>query len=115
MKRSSLTKSVRPGDIVYALGRGKARHVCFVEQVTARTIRARVVTTQRSILFDKLGVSIDPPCRITSAEPPPYSFRVALLELDRKTRLGTDPALSKEEIWALVRIDDFFSSFPLAD
>src|SRR6266481_834231 len=84
--------SLAVGDIFHAESPNGASLICLVMSVTETAIRARTVTTQLHLEFDRLtGVAEwgdqQVPCTIDSIAPLPSKTHHVMLGIDRKFRL----------------------------
>jgi hypothetical protein len=93
--------------------------ICLVTSLTDEAIFARTVTTQWDLVFDRrsgtavCGSSV---CRLDSIAPLPIEIYDALLDIDRKYRLGNAPEGSRlldHEKRALIFVADFYPANPL--
>jgi hypothetical protein len=116
--REKALRSVRVGDIFYALTRqDKAPLICLTTEVTETTICGRTVTQGYDFTFDRRtgegsGFAGATRATILSVEKVPAEIHEALLSLDRK-RLNWDGPLSVAQKRALVFIADFYPAHPL--
>jgi hypothetical protein len=125
--RETALRSLAVGDIFHGRSPNGASLVCLVTSVTESTIRARRVTTQDDIEFDRQnGIELgDVRSRIDCVEPFPADIHDVFLELDRKyqafremDRNGVEPdaeqyKLTAPEKRALLFIDEHVSSNPI--
>jgi hypothetical protein len=86
------------GDIFHAACPNGAHLICLATSVTETAIRARSITNDQYMEFDrKTGAGIvtwrerKTPCTIYSTSPLPEDVRNIILEMDRKTRFAEDP------------------------
>ena len=107
------------GDIFNAECPNGASLICVVEAVTDDRIKARRITTQDHLEFDRLtGATLGykVPCTINSVAPLPVEIHNVMLGLDRKMRLQGDPEkyrLNKEEIQAIHFVNAYYPANPL--
>lgn len=117
--RSEVLSHLVVGDIFHATGRNGAIYICLIEAVTGNKIKARRVTTQEHVEFDRGTGAIlgdEAPCTIDSIAPLPVMIHNIMLGLDRKMRLQSDPEkykLNKEEIEAISFVNEYYPSNPL--
>ena len=108
--RSTQLRSLNGGDIFHAECPNGASLICLVLSVDDSTIRARRVTTQEHLEFDRTtGATNDgdrrTPCVINSIAPVPPQIHEVLLGMDRKSGSERDPErlkLTEDEKKALV-------------
>ena len=120
-ERADAIEKLTVGDIFHAESPNGASLICLVTSVTKATILARTVTTQRNYEFDRqTGIAESGaervPCTIDSVARLPAAMHDALLELDRRYRLGSDPdrfRLLEAEKRALVFVSSFYPENPL--
>lgn len=125
--REMALRSLAAGDIFHGRSPNGASLVCLVTSVTESTIRARRITTQDDMAFDRrTGFEIgDVRSRIDCVAPFPPDIRDIFLELDRKyqafremDRNGIEPdadqiRLTGAEKRALLFIDEHVASNPI--
>jgi hypothetical protein len=128
--RDEALRSISAGDLIRASAGSGASFVCLALQIKERTIFARRITTQSVHEFDRAtGVEdLDGvPVTINSVAKLPADVREILLGLDRKYReaeyryaedpewnLPEDEArLTKEEIYGLLFVGDFYRAHPI--
>jgi len=120
--RAVLLSRLAPGDFFHAESPRGASLPCLMLAVTDAQIRARRVTTQETLVYDRrtgreVVVAPDEVVTvITSVAPLPVEIHDTLLWLDRKNRMARgfdDAALSKREIKALLFIDEHYALHPL--
>lgn len=120
--RQRALRAISAGDIVFGLGAGGQEKLLLVYDTDATSIRARHITSQALVEFDRNGHSrrVDGggSCRIVSAATlPPEEYDVAV-GLDRKMRAGKqypDFVLSEAEIRLLSGHSDFYRAHPLPE
>jgi hypothetical protein len=123
--RKTLLAKLDIGDIFHAESPGGASLICLVLSVDQTTIKARRVTTQENLEFDRrTGVTVADnegvPCVIDSVAPLPAKIHDVFLELDRKYqkyRPDRDPErfkLTDAEKKALLFVGPHYASNPLA-
>jgi len=123
--RKTLLAKLDAGDIFHAESLSGASLICLVLSVDQATIKARRVTTQENLEFDRrTGVTVDDdegaPCVIDSVAPLPAEIHNVFLELDQKYqkyRPDRDPErykLTDAEKKALLFVGSHFASNPLA-
>jgi hypothetical protein len=109
------------GDIFHATCSNGASLICLIEDATEKTIRARTVTHQIKVEFDRgtgleIGAESDTPCKIDSIAPLPIDLHNVILGLDRKMRLEPDllkHKLTEEERKALIFVASHYPLNPL--
>lgn len=115
--RSAALRNLAAGDIFHAESPNGASLICLVTSVTETVIRARTVTTQRLLEFDRhAGVAKwgaeSVLCTIDSTEPLPAEVHNVMLQIDRKFGLQQEPEgfrLTDAEKRALVYVDSHYS------
>jgi hypothetical protein len=123
--RRTLLAKLDIGDIFHAESPSGASLICLVLSVDQTTIRARRVTTQENLEFDRrTGVTIsddeEVPCVIDSVASLPAEIHNVFLELDQKYqkyRPDRDPErfkLTDAEKKALLFVGTHYASNPLA-
>jgi len=85
----TLLTGLKVGDIFHAQAPSGASLICLVIGLDQRAIRARRITTQENLEFDrgtgiKLGDNREVPCIIDSIAPLPAEMHDVFLKLDRK-------------------------------
>jgi hypothetical protein len=124
--REDAIRNLAVGDIFHARAPNGASLVCLVTSVDESKIRARRITTQEDLEFDRRsGVELSPVLsRIDSVAPLPPDIHNTFLEMDRKNRgisrdikngfqLEDDPErikLSAAERRALLFLDSHYPS-----
>jgi len=90
--RDMAIRNLATGDIFHADGANRASLICLVTSVTETTVQARTLTTQLCLSFNRqTGTAAWDSGTIDSTAPLPVAVADALLGLDRRYRLGTDP------------------------
>jgi hypothetical protein len=120
--RAAALNGVRPGDVIFGLGAGGQEKLLLVYEVDRDSIRARHVTTQVKLKFDRNGHTGPLPgggdCTIVSIAPlSPERYQVAI-GLDRRARTEMDQPqfiLSKSEIELILTKGDFYKAHPLPE
>jgi len=116
--REKALRSIKIGDLFNAEGDHGGPLICLATSITETTVYARTITHQWDFKFDRrTGLGKEDKYsiggRINSIEPLPSDIYEALIGLDRRYRAGDDPKLSKEEIRALLFLDDFYEAHPI--
>jgi hypothetical protein len=119
--REALLGRLVTGDVFHATGPEGASLICLTVVVTETTIRARRVTTQETLVFDRqTGIEKCDDGRISqidSVAPLPPAVLNVILGIDREYRLLQDPAqgkLTQAEIRALaVDVGPHYAANPL--
>ncbi len=119
--RETLLGRLAVGDIFHAESPEGHSMVCLATAVTETTIKARTVTHQVHLAFDRrTGVARwherDVVCTINSVAPLPIEIHNVFLGLDRKMRLEQDPErfkLSRAEIDAISFVDKYYPENPV--
>jgi hypothetical protein len=109
------------GDIFHAAAPNGASLICLVTELTASRIRARTITTQISLEFDRqTGVAKwgpdKTPCIIDSTAPLPSETHDIFLRLDQRYRSSEgleDLKLLDAEKRALVAAGSYYSKHPI--
>jgi hypothetical protein len=127
VNRQTALRSLAVGDIFHGRSPSGASLVCLVTSVTESTIRARRITTQDDLEFDRqTGIELgEVTGRIDCVARFPRDIHDVFLELDRKyqgfremDRNGIEPdpeqlKLTAPEKRALLFIDEHVSSNPI--
>ena len=98
-------RGLKKGEFFVAQNDSGARAICQVTAIDNSVARGWRITTQEPLDFH-LDTGIEVAGRnlfaVVSIEQPPDDIRDIMLGLDRRYRLGGSPALSKDEIRALL-------------
>ena len=122
--RETALRSLSVGDMFHGRSPNGASLICLVTSITGDAIRARRITTQDDLQFDRrTGIELgDVPSRIDCVAPFPPDLYDVFLELDRKGqvhadmwRTGIEPGLDRyrltpEEKRALLVIEEHISA-----
>lgn len=121
--RKEVLSNLVVGDIFHATSAKGTKLICLVTAVTDTAIHARTMTTQFLLKVDRQtgkgevkSVIETVPCTIDSITPLPVDIHNIMLGLDRKSRLERNEErakLTKDEIRALLFLDDHYESNPL--
>jgi hypothetical protein len=106
------------GNIFHATFPNGASCICLVNSIADDEIRATRITTQEKFFFDRAtGTAVVGDdlavCTINSIAPLPTEIHEVMLRLDRRYGAGEDPRLRREEIDALLFIQEFYAAHPL--
>jgi hypothetical protein len=98
-ERRRILSKLTVGDIFHASGSAGASLICLIVEVTASSIKARRVTTQEDLEFDReTGLERchnETASEIDSVAPLPPDILNTVLGIDRKFRLLQDPEQAK--------------------
>ena len=116
--RKAALNNLAVGDIFHAESPNGASLICLVVAVTRTTIKARTVTTQKNLEFDRQTGAAewgDEPalCTVDSVAPLPADIHNVMLGIDQKFRLEQQPErlkLKDAEKRALLYVDSHYSS-----
>ena len=120
--RKAALAAIAVGDLFHATTPNGASLICRALEVTGSTIRARTVTSQYALEFDRaMGVATPEihgervPCTVDSVASVPNEIHEALLGLDRaESNQAGDHKLTKSEQRALVFAALFYPANPIA-
>ncbi len=122
--RETALSAIAGGDLFHATTPNGASLICRALEVSASAIRARTVTSQYALEFDRLtGVAVPEiegehvPCTVDSVASVPDEVRTALLGLDAiysdQTRKNEAHKLTESERRALVFAALFYPANPI--
>ncbi len=116
--RERALSDIQIGDLFNVAGNHGASIICLAIAIGERMIRARSITHQLDIVFDRrTGFGKEPKYglggTINSVEPLPPDIHKALIGLDRRYHAGGEAKLTQEEKRALVFIYDFYDAYPI--
>jgi hypothetical protein len=123
--RKTALAGIAVGDLFHATTPNGASLICRALEVNATTIRARAITSQYALEFDRATGVATPeiegervPCTIDSVAPIPGEVHAALLGLDAiystATRDGEGHKLTERERRALVFAALYYPAHPVA-
>jgi hypothetical protein len=115
---SKLLSKLVIGDIFHASSQNLSSLICLVMSVSQTNLKARTVTTQIELEFDRCtGVACwgdeAVPCSIDSVVPLPVDIHNIVVGIDRKFRLEVKESrlkLNDAEIQALIFIDSYYAA-----
>lgn len=120
--RKTALAAIAVGDLFHATTPNGASLICRALEVSGSTIRARTVTLQYALEFDRATGTATPeihgervPCTVDSVASVPSEIRDALLSLDRaESNQAEGHKLTKSEQRALVFAALFYPANPIA-
>jgi hypothetical protein len=122
--RKTALAGIAVGDLFHATTPNRASLICRAMEVSATTIRARTVTSQYALEFDRARGVATPeihgervPCTIDSVAPIPGEVRTALMGLDAIYSVATSDdeghKLTESERRALVFAALYYPAHPI--
>ncbi len=120
--RRDLLSVLKPGDVIFGVAAGGQEKLLLVTAADPTTFRARHVTSQTEVEFDRDGrsryVEGGGSCTIVSTAALSPQDHATAIGLDRKMRTGKDYpdfVLSPAEIQLILSYAAFFRARPLPD